>query len=82
MGQINEYEWYIIYSDSMYFKPNKATVQLCNPENMLRFKQDETTINKGGRQPASPSSFEMGTESSYEANCLSHQLKGIKTVLS
>ena len=41
---------YILYFDSMYSKPNKAPVQLCNPENMLGLKRDETTINKRGKK--------------------------------
>lgn len=82
-----QFAWsYISNSESLYFKPNKAPVQLCNPENMLGLKQDERTINKRGKKNiTSLCSFEVGTGSNPHTKqiaFLSHQLKGIKTVLS
>ena len=63
----------VFYFDSMFLKSNKAPVQLCNPENMLRLKQDETTINKREKKHGILLQLWSGNriKSPYEANCLS-----------
>lgn len=71
-------------SDCLDFKLNDVPVQLCNPENTLRFKQDETTINKTGKKTQhlhAALKWELD-QIPIRSNLpfLSHQMKRIKTV--